>query len=602
MDRKSYLVLGVCLLLLFLWGPLVNRIFPPIPIPPGSETNQVAEAQSPVEPSLSVSGERTSQEGAGSAPAAIPAAPVSNEPEKFLTLESDRLALRFTSKGGGLQTVQLKSYPAQVTCDAEGATAEGVQLLPQGAPSAFSLEIPGISRGDEHYELSEVQGGVRAVQTLPNGLEVTKTFSASSGYLIHVDVQLRNTTTNLMRLVEPVWHVGGVRPAHADEDGMYDGFFLHNGEEAEHIKSTWFANRTLGCIPGTPRTEFRSQPGPVQWVAPHNQFFTFLTLSTNAPAQGAQCEALEVEWSEEELAGTRKKNLSSLKAYAASMVGADQKLAAGATASLQFTAYAGPKEYNSLVKLGGELGQELDAVMDFGGFFGIFSKALLWAMGGLHQIGFAYGWAIVAITIFIKILFWPLTRASTLSMKRMAALQPQMKEIQEKYKSDPQKMNMKMMEFMREHKVSPLGGCLPMLIQMPVFFGFFFMIKSAVELRGADFLWICDLSRSDTVATIPGLDFPINPMPILMGVTMILQARLQPPSPGMDPAQQKIMKYMPLMFMVFLYNFSSGLTLYWTVQNILTIIQTKLTRNIEVTTPAAAKRPVPGHSGPKRRR
>ena len=122
------------------------------------------------------------------------------------------------------------------------------------------------------------------------------------------------------------------------------------------------------------------------------------------------------------------------------------------------------------------------------------------------------------------------------------------------------------------------------LIQIPVFFGFFTMLRSAVELRGAQFLWACDLSQSDTIAHVAG--FPINPLPMIMGVTMILQARMTPVSPTADPMQQKIMKYMPLMFIVILYNFSAGLTLYWTVQNMLSILQTKLTKNIVVEAPA----------------
>jgi len=153
-----------------------------------------------------------------------------------------------------------------------------------------------------------------------------------------------------------------------------------------------------------------------------------------------------------------------------------------------------------------------------------------------------------------------------------------MKALQEKYKDDPAKMNKKLMEFMKENKVSPLGGCLPMLLQIPVFFGFFTMIRSAVELRGAHFLWVTDLSQPDTLFYIPGLNFPFNLLPLIMGVTMLWQARLTPPSPGMDPTQQKIMKYMPLMFMVFLYNYSAALTLYWTTNNLLTIFQTKVTK------------------------
>jgi YidC/Oxa1 family membrane protein insertase len=136
-----------------------------------------------------------------------------------------------------------------------------------------------------------------------------------------------------------------------------------------------------------------------------------------------------------------------------------------------------------------------------------------------------------------------------------------------------------MMEFMKENKVNPMGGCLPMLLQMPVFIGFFYMIRSAIELRGASFLWVTDLSRSDTLFYLGGL--PFNLLPVLMGATMLWQAHLTPPSPGMDPMQQKMLRYMPLIFVVFLYNFSAGLTLYWTVQNLLTILQTKLTRTRE---------------------
>ena len=157
-----------------------------------------------------------------------------------------------------------------------------------------------------------------------------------------------------------------------------------------------------------------------------------------------------------------------------------------------------------------------------------------------------------------------------------------MKELQEKYKDDPQKMNRKLMEFMREKRVSPLGGCLPILLQLPVFFGFYTMLQSAIELRGASFLWTCDLSKPDTLFVIPGLDIPFNLWPILMGAAQLWQMSMTPPSPGMDPAQQKIMKYMPLMFVFILYNFSAGLALYWTVQNLLSIVQMKLTKNEQI--------------------
>jgi YidC/Oxa1 family membrane protein insertase len=205
----------------------------------------------------------------------------------------------------------------------------------------------------------------------------------------------------------------------------------------------------------------------------------------------------------------------------------------------------------------------------------------------------------VLITVLIKVLFWPLTAASTRSMKRMQALAPEMAVLKEKYKDDMQKLTQKQWELYRKNKVSPMSGCLPMAIQMPVFIGFFTMIRSAIELRGSHFLWITDLSKPDTLFVIPGTGFPFNLLPLLMGGSMLWQSHLTPPSPGMDPAQQKIMRYMPLLFLVFLYNYSSGLALYWTVNNVLTVVQTKLTKMnqppaapaaVSVLTPASKKK------------
>jgi YidC/Oxa1 family membrane protein insertase len=264
--------------------------------------------------------------------------------------------------------------------------------------------------------------------------------------------------------------------------------------------------------------------------------------------------------------------------YEAALVFPAETLAPHQILERQINLFAGPKEYQTLARIGDRFNNNLDLVMNFG-WAGFFSKALLLSMNWLHNaLSFSYGWAIIAITIIIKLLFWPLTQASTRSMKRMQALQPQMNAIREKYKDDPVKANKKTMEYMKEHKVSPLGGCLPMVLQIPVFFGFYSMIQSAIELRGAHFLWVKDLSQPDTLFMIPGTTFPFNLLPLIMGVTMLWQARLTPPSPGMDPMQAKMMRYMPLMFIVFLYNFSAGLALYWTVQNLLTIAQTKLTK------------------------
>jgi YidC/Oxa1 family membrane protein insertase len=264
---------------------------------------------------------------------------------------------------------------------------------------------------------------------------------------------------------------------------------------------------------------------------------------------------------------------------------AGETVAPGQSIEQRFSLYAGPKEYFTLSRM--RLG--LEAVMDFSGFTGFFAKALLLSLNGLHQFIPSYGWAIVVLTMLIKLLFWPLTAISTRSMKRMQAIQPELQGIREKFKNDPAKVQEKTMECMKRHKVNPAAGCLPMLIQFPVFIGFFFMLRTAIELRGAGFLWVCNLAEPDTLFTIPnmgwvpflgvaGVGLPFNLLPLLMGATSLWMSSLTPPSPQMDPVQQKMMKYMPVFFVAFLYNYSSGLTLYWTVQNLLSILQTKITR------------------------
>ncbi|MEM8868681.1 MAG: membrane protein insertase YidC, partial [Verrucomicrobiota bacterium] len=205
------------------------------------------------------------------------------------------------------------------------------------------------------------------------------------------------------------------------------------------------------------------------------------------------------------------------------------------------------------------------------------SKLLLSFMYAIHALVQNWGVSIVIMTICIKLLFWPLTAKASQSQKRMASIQGPMAELKEKYKDNPQKMQQETLKLFKEHRVNPVAGCLPMLIQMPIFLGLFYMLRSASELRHEPFLWVSDLSQPDTLTEIAG--FPINILPLFMGVTMYFQMRMMPVSPTADPAQQKIFKLLPFVFLIFLYNFSSGLVLYWTVQNLLTILQQKITNS-----------------------
>ena len=241
-----------------------------------------------------------------------------------------------------------------------------------------------------------------------------------------------------------------------------------------------------------------------------------------------------------------------------------------------FKIYAGPKDYAGLA----ELGHEQKKVMQFGVFWWI-SEPLSWVLNKLHGFLGSYGLAIVVLTILVKLILWPLTAQATRSQKKMQSLQGPMSKLREKHKGNSQKLNQEMMKFYKEHKVNPFAGCWPILIQIPIFLGMFWMLRSAAELYGQSFLWASDLSEQDHVAQVQG--FSLNVLPILMVITQWFQMKLNPMQmgPELSDAQRinaKMMRFMPFMFLIFLYFFSSALVLYWTVQNLMTILQTLITK------------------------
>lgn len=238
-----------------------------------------------------------------------------------------------------------------------------------------------------------------------------------------------------------------------------------------------------------------------------------------------------------------------------------------------FILYAGPKEYDRLKAL--NVG--LEHIVDFG-FFSVIAVPLFWVLKLFYNFVGNYGWAIVLLTVIIRIPFIPLVNKSQKAMKRMQAIQPRMAEVREKYKKDPQRMQKEMMELYKKHKVNPVGGCLPIILQIPIFFALYKILLIAIELRGTPFmLWIKDLSAPDTLfGHIPSWfpligGFAIGPLPILMGVTMLIQQKMTPTS--MDPTQNKIMMLMPIIFTFLFLNFASGLVLYWLMNNIFSIAQ-----------------------------
>jgi YidC/Oxa1 family membrane protein insertase len=246
-------------------------------------------------------------------------------------------------------------------------------------------------------------------------------------------------------------------------------------------------------------------------------------------------------------------------------------LAAGASTANSYSLYVGPRKMSELRKLG----PDYTKIMRFG-IWSFFCRALLDLLNYLHSVIGSYGVAIILLTAMVRLVLYPVNKRNADSMRKMQAIQPFIKEAQAKYKDDPKKLQAETMRIYGEHKVNPLSSCLPMLIQLPVFIALFTVLRSAVELRYASFLWIGDLSEPENLFR-DVFGFGVNLLPIAMAGTMALQSYLTPTAG--DPSQQKMMMVMmPVMMLVMFYRFPAALGLYWTVSQMFAIFGLMRTR------------------------
>ena len=245
-------------------------------------------------------------------------------------------------------------------------------------------------------------------------------------------------------------------------------------------------------------------------------------------------------------------------------------LGKGESREFSFTAYAGPKVISELERFNPSAGRVMHLAW---GPLDYLARLLLWILVKIHALGLSYGWSIIVLTLIVRILFYPATAKANASMKKMQQVQPKLKELKERYKDNPQLMNAKMMELYKAEGVNPFGGCLPLLLQLPVFIALYTTLDGAVELRQVPFWWSPDLAGPDTVCRIPLYFFslPVNPLVLIMTALMIFQQHITPMSG--DPMQKKMMMWMPVVMLLLFYDLPSGLTLYWSVSNVCSIIQ-----------------------------
>ena len=438
------------------------------------------------------------------------------------------------------------------------------------------VSLPGLGQETAFDIVSQSSREIIYRAVFENRIEVTRRYSlpdtskpGTDPYQIRHETTFRNLTDQTLPLPKIALSLGTVSPIN---DGIYgqqhnSGYF--DGEDAHFIEYTKLKGGGIMSFVGIGSREpipVLTKTSAVHWASLSNQFFTSV-LTPDQPGMALTTRRVPVKPFE---SSPDRPNYG-LSAETQFDLAA---LPPGGVSTLGLRYYIGPKEYKRLSN-GDIFTQDQDEVMNFG-FFGLFSEILLTTMTWVHSWmegispAWSWGWAVVITTLILKIVFLPLTLIAAKSGKRMQKIQPEMKELREKFKDNPQKMQAATMELFKKHRVNPMGGCIPILLTMPFFFGFFIMLRSAAELRFESFLWANDLSSPDTIGHIMGL--PINIMPILMGATMIFQMKLTP-QPTVDNAQAKIFKFMPWMFTLFCYNFSCALALYSTVNGLFTIGQ-----------------------------
>lgn len=551
-DRKTWIILALCGILLALHFHYASQT-PRKPDP-------VTQNQ-----------DRTAESDAFSAPAGLSVeTPPPPTAEETLILENEHVAFTLTNIGAGIKYADFKKQQnvgekTNVRINRHGGGAIGTLV-----DSDQILDSTPFT-----YKADQSVSGKSAVYIaqLPQGLIVKKTYSLEDSqipgqpYFINLSVAVENTTRANIDLSDFSLYLGAAAPLHEAERPTHSGFFWYENNEMHFEAATSFKGGWFSSAKSTMTSDHET---PIIYAGVADQYFATVIRPKKPEMTPVWGKPKQVRLT---------KNGVPHAAVRAALTLPETTLVPSVPATLDYRIYIGPKNNTTLRKLDHHksIGQGWGDLMQYG-WFGFVSRPLSWLLDTLHsginRLSTAQSWglSIICLTIIVRILIWPLHAKSTRSMKRMSKLQPKMAELKETYKDDPNKLNMEMMGLYRKYGINPLGGCLPMLIQIPIFFGFFRMLDYAVELRGESFLWVNDLTQPDNVAVVMGI--PINLLPIVMAGTSVIQMAMMPKTG--DKMQQRIMMLMPLLFFLFCYNYASALALYWTVQNIFSIGQTYL--------------------------
>ena len=543
-TQRLILFLVFSFSLMFLWEAYQKQVNPPAPVP--AKTSPAAPQKPADVPTVTPPASPPSTAAPGVPPAAPGTAAVQGEQ---VTVRTDLYTATIDSIGGVVSEVALARHrdatdpkkPYKVIQRGDAVSIAQAGLLGEGLPNHRTPYR--ILPGPRELQPGQNTLQVKLEATAANGNPVVQTLTLHRGsYVIDVGFEIRNATgqpQTPFAYFQLARDTKTALPQSSWTPVAYTGPVVYN--EVDKFKKVEFGE--IDKLAADPK---RKAPFTAKadngWVAMIEHYFVNAWL----PPAGS---TIEREFYVRKLDGGL---------YAAGLIVPLPAIQPGATGTTSMRLYAGPQEQDVI----GQLAPGFDLVVDYG-IFTVLAAPLFWLLKWLHGLIGNWGWAIVVMTIIIKMAFYPLNAAAARSMAKMKIVGPKLKALQEQYANDKQQLQMRMMELYKQEKINPLGGCLPILVQIPVFIALYWVLLSAVELRYAPWIgYIKDLSAPD----------PYFVLPVVYAITAYLQVKLSP-TPITDPVQARVMQIMPVAFSVLFIFFPSGLVLYWLVNNILQIAQ-----------------------------
>jgi YidC/Oxa1 family membrane protein insertase len=468
-------------------------------------------------------------------------------PARTVTVDTDFYTASLTEDGGALKSFVLKDYKETIDTDSPGMEmikVDGEQGLPLEFSWGSVAPVATFYEADTESVAFQGNNGNLVMKGSGNGLEIERSYTFSKdSYLLELAVHVKNVSSGVLQGAAELYQSN--QPFSASKAGsqfLFVGPAYYMNESLEEVDSDDF------------ETGPKTITGAMDWTGYMGTYFICAILPDNGSIRSMTMEAFGED-------GVRMKVSSDL-----------DTLQPGEEKLYTYKLYFGPKKLDIMKTVGSNLYKAVNF-----GWFDVIAQPTLYLLNFFYGIFKNYGIAIILVTIIFKAVFWPITQKGLKSMKNMQKLQPKMAKLKEKYKGDPTRMNQEVMNLYKTYKVNPLGGCLPMVLQIPVFFALYKVLLMCVELRHAPFmLWISDLSAPDRLPI--GIDIPylggIPVLTLLMGGSMFLQQKMTPTTA--DPTQAKIMMFLPVLFTFMFVNFASGLVLYWFVNNLLAIFQQQM--------------------------